>query len=146
MSEIKIQFVKKPWLDAQRIEPSTCTEAETFVLQVLDDSMEPEFLTDCIIVVDPTGLATEGSYVLAKRPQDPQTRAQTSSQFDTEDEQAALEPYLFRQLHRQADGQWHLCPLNETYPSEVTAPDFSDIVGVIVQRAGKRRRYHKRYD
>jgi len=68
MHESKVQFFKKPADDIQRLEPSTCTEAETFVLQVLDDSMEPEFAKHCMIVIDPTGHARDGSYVLARCP------------------------------------------------------------------------------
>ena len=51
--------------DRARLEPATCTEAEPFALRVQDDSMQPEFRTGCIIVIDPTGRATDGSYVLA---------------------------------------------------------------------------------
>ena len=142
MSESKIQFFKTPPNDSyrddtqreeiQRLEPSTCTEAETFVLQVLDDSMEPEFVQSCMIVIDPTGLATDGSYVLARR--------------TTDETDVSVEDFHFRQLRRSGDGGWQLCSLNDAYPSEPTASDFSEIVGVIVQRAGTRRRYHKRYD
>jgi len=66
MHESKIHFLKKPADENPRLEPSTCTEAETFVLQVLDDSMEPEFAKHCMIVIDPTGHARDGSYVLAR--------------------------------------------------------------------------------
>ena len=152
MSEIKVEFFNKPWLDANRVEPSTCTEAETFVLQVRDDSMEPEFKSGCIIVVDPTGHATDGSYVLARRAEK-QDAAQAAerAEFDTAEVDAAevdsaLQPYVFRQLRRDGGGVWRLCPLNDAYPSDVTPADFGEIVGVIVQRAGTRRRYHKRYD
>ena len=141
MFESKIQFFKTPPNEAQRdevqrLEPSTCTEAETFVLQVLDDSMEPEFAQRCMIVIDPTGHATDGSYVLARRASDEADASAESS----------VEHFHFRQLQRCDDGSWQLCSLNEAYPSEPTASDFSEIVGVIVQRAGTRRRYHKRYD
>ncbi len=157
MSEIKVEFFNKPWLDANRVEPSTCTEAETFVLQVRDDSMEPEFKSGCIIVIDPTGHATEGSYVLARR-EERQVASEagmdaggSSSDAGSQDDagtevEKALQPYVFRQLRCDDVGVWRLCPLNDTYPSKATASDFSEIVGVIVQRAGTRRRYHKRYD
>ncbi len=140
MTESKIQFFKESPADAQRLEPSTCTEAETFVLQVLDDSMEPEFAQGCMIVIDPTGLATHGSYVLARR------AADKSSQATSDDPEAAVEDFHFRQLQCREDDSWHLCSLNDAYPSESTPSDFSEIIGVIVQRAGTRRRYHKRYD
>jgi len=114
------------------IEPATCIEAEPFALRVLDDSMQPEFRRGCIIVIDPTGRATDGCYVLAK----------SESVGDTDDD---TDGYLFRQL-RQRGSEWQLEALNPAYPSEKTAADLSLITGVIVQRAGVRRSYHKRYD
>jgi len=169
VSESKIHFFKNPAnpsetdpvVDSPRLEPSTCVEAETFALRVLDDSMEPEFRQHCIIVIDPTGHAKDGSYVLANKAVENkavenidveninvenkvgQATEPTASVENAED---ALEPVLFRQLRCVADGQWQLCALNPRYASEPTPADFSQIIGVIVQRAGIRRRYHKHYD
>jgi len=145
MSESKLSFFKsvahkQAADDIERLEPSTCTEAETFVLQVLDDSMEPEFKQDCMIVIDPTGRATDGSYVLAHR----KSNIDTSPSDD--DPESLVGEFQFRQLRRGVDDAWQLCALNDAYPSEATAADLSEIIGVIVQRAGTRRRYHKRYD
>jgi len=117
--------------DAAQPEPSTCVDAEPFALRVLDDSMEPEFRKGCIILIDPTGLARDGAYVLARQ-------IETADAEDTDG-------FVFRQL-RQFDSQWTLEPLNQSYESVPTASDLSEVVGVIVQRAGTRRRYHKRYD
>ena len=123
MSENEIKFFKnKPISIDIGDEPTTCTDAEPFALRVLDDSMEPEFKAGCIIIVDPTGRATDGSYVLAEKTSD----------------------MLFRQLKQNTDG-WSLAPLNEQYASTDTAADLSEIAGVIVQRAGARRSYHKSY-
>ncbi|MBX2881446.1 MAG: S24 family peptidase [Granulosicoccus sp.] len=119
------------------MEPATCTEAETFVLQVLDDTMEPEFNKGCIIVIDPTGLATDGSYVLARQPVANKSAAETDS----------VDDYVFRQLSGDAANGYTLQSLNPRYAdTPPTSVVLSDIVGVIVQRAGVRRRYHKRYD
>lgn len=107
-----------------RLEPATCTEAEPFALQVLDDSMQPEFKSGCVILIDPTGRATDGSFVLAEH---------TNGE------------YLFRQLRQNADGDWTLIALNNQYPPVTTAKDLSAVEGVIVQRAGTRRGYHKNY-
>jgi len=144
MHESKIQFFKKPAYDTQRLEPTTCTEAETFVLQVLDDSMEPEFAKHCMIVIDPTGHARDGSYVLAQRLDNIELNPATLNADGGADSQ--VEQFHFRQLRRINDQSWQLCSLNDAYPSEATPSDFSEIVGVIIQRAGTRRRYHKRYD
>ncbi len=117
---------------AATAEPSTCIEAEPFALRVLDDSMEPEFKRGCIIVIDPTGHARDGSYVLARETAtDALDRAETDG-------------YVFRQLCGDSDSGWVLRPLNPDYPSSAT--ELGSISGVIVQRAGVRRRYHKRYD
>ena len=120
--------------------PTTCIEAEPFALRVIDDSMAPEFAPGCIVVIDPTGLATDGAFVLAE--------------IDGE--------YIFRQLRRTEGGD-RLVALNDDYPA-IPLPGTSAIAhggaagrprrrsppasvrGVVVQRAGARRRYHKRYD
>lgn len=112
---------KKP--AAARLEPATCKEAEPFALRVLDDSMQPEFRQGCIILIDPTGRATHGSFVLARD---------------------GDSGFLFRQLQRSEQG-WSLIALSEKYPVESTAADLGEIIGVIVQRAGVRRSYHKHY-
>jgi len=137
MSDTKLQFYPKlasvqnnfktpAAPDHTRLEPSTCKEAEPFALRVLDDSMQPEFRTGCIIVIDPTGRATDGSYVLAN----------TSSD----------EGPIFRQLRKNDQGEWSLRALNDQYPESKLQNGLDGIGGVIVQRAGARRSYHKRYD
>jgi len=101
---------------------SSCSESEPFALQALDDSMEPEFATGCIIIIDPTGLANNGAYVFAK---------------DNSGE------YIFRQL-RIVDKRYYLAPLNDLYET-IEIKGISQIEGVITQRAGKKRSYHKNY-
>ncbi len=125
MSEKTLKFFQQAPSSAQVAdEPSTCTEAEPFALRVLDDSMEPEFRRGCIIIIDPTGRATDGSYVLVEGAKD----------------------VLFRQLKKTHDS-WQLQPLNTMYAAtDDIAADLSNVMGVIVQRAGARRSYHKHYD
>ncbi|MEZ5454131.1 MAG: S24 family peptidase [Thiothrix sp.] len=104
-------------------ELGSCAESEPYALQVIDDSMEPEFAKGCIIIIDPTGIVRDGAYVFA---------------VDNKDE------YIFRQL-RIVDGKHILVALNANYPSlEISGMDR--IEGVITQRAGRRRSYHKWYD
>ena len=124
MSENTLKFFRKAPDSAQiSDEPSTCKEAEPFALRVLDDSMEPEFRRGCIIVIDPTGRATDGSYVLVE------------GQTDV----------LFRQLKKNGS-DWQLQPLNTQYAaSNEVNDDLSNVMGIIVQRAGVRRSYHKHY-
>jgi DNA polymerase V len=103
-------------------EDSACGEAEAFALMVLGDSMAPEFLEGEVIVIEPEGLAKDGSYVLA--------------QLNGE--------WIFRQLGR-CGAAWQLRPLNPAYPATVI-PDLSCVRGVIIQKSKPgRRRAAKRY-
>ena len=103
--------------------PTTCIEAEPFALRVTDDSMEPEFAAGCIIIVDPTGVAKDGAFVLAE--------------INGE--------YIFRRLERTDEGD-RLVALNDGHPPVALATGLESVRGVVVQRAGARRKYHKRYD
>lgn len=102
-----------------------CSAAESFALMVLGDSMEPEFVEGDIIIIEPEGLATDGSYVMAWH----------------DDE------WIFRQLVKdeEREGGWKLRPLNPKYPSAPIA-DLSAIKGVIIQKSKPgRRKAAKRY-
>ncbi len=103
--------------------PSACSDAAPFALRVMDDSMEPEFRRNCIVIIDPTGHAREGAYVLA----------------------VVEGEYIFRQLRMNDDRVW-LEALKKTYPALALDAGITAVKGVVVQRAGARRRYHKRYD
>lgn len=101
---------------------SACGEAEPFALMVLGDSMEPEFLEGEVIVIEPEGLATEGSFVLAE----------------------LAGEWIFRQLARR-DDTWLLRPLNPAYPT-AAIPDLGAVKGVVIQKSKPgRRRASKRY-
>ncbi|WJW74369.1 S24 family peptidase [Thiohalobacter sp. IOR34] len=99
-----------------------CAEEELFALQVLDDSMEPEFAKGCIIIIDPGGIIQNGCFVLARHEED---------------------NFIFRQLLIQED-RYYLKPMRSSYET-IEIPGLEVIVGVIVQRAGTRRSYHKHY-
>lgn len=100
-----------------------CAASEPYALQVLDDSMEPEFASGCIVVVDPAGLIKPGAFVIAWNG----------------------EEYTFRQLWVEPPDQYFLKPLNARHPTFILS-SLADIKGVVIQRAGKRRSYSKRYD
>ena len=87
-----------------------CSDAEPFALMVLGDSMEPEFMEREIIVVEPEGLATDGSYVIA---------------FHNEE-------YIFRQLIKRETG-WALHALNPAYPDHPIA-SLSGVRGVVIMK------------
>lgn len=97
--------------------PGACEAAEPFALMVLGDSMLPEFAEGEIIVVEPEGLARDGSYVVA--------------QLDGE-------PILRQLVSRQ--GRWWLHPLNPRYPDAELA-GLEAVRGVVIQkrRPGSRR-------
>ena len=104
------------------MEPRTCIEAEPYALRVTDDSMAPEFPCGCVVIVDPTGVATDGAFVLAEH-----DGGLTLRRLRVDDNGVRLEA--------GAAG----------YPVMRPENGLAAIKGVIVQRAGRRRRDHKRY-
>ncbi len=101
---------------------SSCSAAEAFALMVLGDSMAPEFLEGEIIIIEPEGLATDGSYVLAE----------------------AGGELIFRQLAKDGE-RWLLRPLNPEFPT-TAIPELSAVKGVIIQKSKPgRRKATKRY-
>ena len=102
--------------------PSDCSGAESFALMVLGDSMAPEFVEGEVIVVEPEGLARDGSFVVA--------------QVDGE--------WTLRQLVARGAG-WALRALDPACP-EAPLPDLSAVRGVVIQKSKPgRRRALKRY-
>ncbi len=103
---------------------SACAGAEPYALMVLGDSMAPEFEHGEIIVVEPEGLAHDGSYVIAYLPW-----------VEPEDERT-----IFRQLVKHPEG-WMLKPLNPLYPNIPIDSVESVVRGVVTQKKkpGRRR-------
>ena len=103
-------------------ETGECDGAETFALMVLGDSMAPEFADGDVIVVEPEGLARDGSYVIA----------------------LVAGEWTLRQL-RAAGDAWTLHALDPRYPVLPLA-DLDAIRGVVIQQSKPgRRRAAKRY-
>jgi SOS-response transcriptional repressor LexA len=99
-----------------------CSGAESFALMVLGDSMLPEFENGDVVIVEPDGHATEGSFVLA----------------------LSAGEWVLRRLCRSGAG-WRLQALNPAYPG-VDLPDLTAVRGVIIQKSRPgRRRASKRY-
>ncbi len=99
-----------------------CSGGESFALMVLGHSMAPEFLEGEIIIIEPEGLAKDGSYVLALH----------------------RDEWTFRQLLRAGTG-WTLHPLNPAF-ADAPLQDLSAVRGVIIQKAlPGRRRASKHY-
>lgn len=106
------------------LEASSCASGEPYALMVLGDSMAPEFEAGEIIVVEPEGLAKDGSYVVAYL-----------HWIEQEDER-----YIFRQLVKHPEG-WMLKPMNPLYPNIPIDSVESVVKGVVVQKKkpGRRR-------
>jgi SOS-response transcriptional repressor LexA len=102
---------------------SNCSASEPFALRVIGDDMAPEFRDGHIVIVDPGGRVACGCYVIARY------RGEM----------------IFRQLRIDADG-WVLQALDSSIADIPLDNGADDIVGVISQRSGTRRREHKRYD
>ena len=117
MSELKSRMIPDDTM-------SGCASSEPFALQVIDDSMEPEFKKDCIIIIDPSGLAVHGAFVIA----------------------LIENGYIFRQLSIEV-GRYFIQPLNEAYMHEKREISLNAIEGVIIQQAAPngRRKDRKKY-
>ncbi|HQW37252.1 MAG TPA: S24 family peptidase [Usitatibacteraceae bacterium] len=105
-----------PIAPAAEGEHGACSGAESFALMVLGDSMAPEFAEGDVIVIEPEGLATDGSFVLAQHGGE----------------------WIFRQLVAAGDA-WRLRPLNPAYPT-LDLPDLAAVRGVVIQRTTPGRR------
>ncbi len=103
--------------DPAELEASSCASGEPYALMVLGDSMLPEFEEGEIIVIEPSGLAKDGSYVIAQ----------------------ANGELIFRQLKKLDDG-WLLKPVNPGYPS-IAIDSLEVVTGVVIlkKKPGRRR-------
>ncbi len=124
MNEVVTTQTRNTELELEMQAPS-CAGGESFALMVLGHSMAPEFLEGEIIIIEPEGLAKDGSFVLVNQNNE----------------------WTFRQLKRDVDdttasssAKWILHPLNPNFSDE-PLDNFSDIKGVIIQKAlpGRRR-------
>ncbi len=101
-------------------EAGGCASSEPFALQVLGDSMEPEFPDKCIIIIDPAKFCGNGAYVFA----------------EVEGER------WFRRYVKTADGEEKLVALNPNYPEIPLNGRAWQVHGIIVQRNVKRKIKH----
>ena len=102
---------------------SNCDGGEVVALMVLGDSMEPEFIEGEILVIEMSGLAEEGSFVVAE---------------------VAEEGFIFRQLIRDGGDGWQLRALNPAYP-DIVIPGLGSIKGVVTQKKKPGRRKAMKY-
>ena len=99
-----------------------CSYNELYPLQVLDDSMEPEFPHKCVIVVEPSDVCATGAFVVAETHGD----------------------RWFRQYISEGEGGKRLVALKEGYPDMQLVDGEYKILGVVVQRnlGRKIKHYH----
>ena len=100
---------------------SGCASAEPFALQVLGNSMSPEFSEGCVVIVDPGAPLCHGAFVVAEHGNG----------------------VILRQLNID-EGQCSLSALEKGHPRiRIAGPEV--IRGVVTQRAGRRRKDRKNY-
>lgn len=95
---------------------SSCEGSDPFALQVIGESMTPEFPDGCIIVAEPGGVIEDGRYVVAIHNGEP----------------------IFRQLVI-VDQRRFLKPLNPAFPVLEMGTEDS-IRAVVIQKVHKRER------
>jgi SOS-response transcriptional repressor LexA len=94
----------------------SCSSSEPFALQVIGDSMEPEFPDECIVVIEPSDWCQHGMYIMA----------------------LVEGVRWFRQYVKDASGE-RLVALNDIYPPiELDGLDWK-VEGIIMQRNLRRR-------
>lgn len=119
--EVKIEPPGRPSLEDAA---SGCASSEPFALQVLGDSMEPEFPDQCIVIIEPSEQRIQESYVFVE----------------------VEGVRWFRQYVRDGDGVEWLIAVNELYPPiELTGLDWK-VLGLITQRNVRRKVKHYNYD
>lgn len=97
-----------------------CSASEPFALRILDASMSPEFEINHIIIVDPSITPKTDDYVLYE----------TSNSL----------------IIRKIDlGEKIVLKAYNSGFSDMIIENTSSILGVITQRSGTRRKFHKRY-
>lgn len=103
-------------------ELSSCSSKEPFALQVLGDSMEPEFPDKCMIIIEPSDWCQSGMYVMVM----------------------VEGVRWFRQYIKDEAGE-RLVALNELYPDiPLEALEWKP-EGIIMQRNIKRKVKHYKY-
>ena len=98
-----------------------CSANEPFALRILDQSMFPEFEIDHIIIIDPSITPKNGDYVL----------------YETNNSLIIREIKIDKNIILRAH--------NPNF-DDISIKDTSSVLGVITQRSGKKRKFHKKYN
>lgn len=101
---------------------SKCSGKEPFALQVLGNSMEPEFPDQCIVVIEPADQCVSGMYIMT----------------------LVEDTRWFRQYIKDDRGE-RLVALNPIYPEiDLTGLEWK-VEGIIIQRNIRRKVRHYKY-
>ena len=94
---------------------SSCSSSEPFALQVIGDSMEPEFPDSCIVVIEPADWCQDGMFIMA-----------------------LVEGVRWFRQYRKDDAGEALVALNDLYPEiDLTGLEWQ-MEGIIMQRTLRR--------
>ena len=100
-----------------------CSASEPYALQVLGDSMEPEFPDRCVVIIEPGEQRIPGSYVFAE----------------------VEGVRWFRRYVVDSERVERLVALNDHYPEiDLTGLDWK-VIGLITQRNVRRKVKHYEY-
>lgn len=100
-----------------------CAWREPYALQVLGDSMEPEFPDKCIVIIEQAESCSDGMYVFVE----------------------VEGVRWFRQYREDENGREWLIALNDLYPEiDLTGLEWT-VMGVIIQRNVRRKVKHYSY-
>jgi DNA polymerase V len=110
----------------------SCSNSEPFALQVIGDSMEPEFPDGAIVVIEPADWCQDGMFIMA----------------------LVEGVRWFRQYRKDSDGSETLLALNDIYPPIVLDGLDWKVEGIIMQRtlrrhqttSGRREVKHYKYE
>ena len=119
MSEIKEIPIKT--IGTSENSGESCSASEPFALRILDSSMSPEFEVDHIIIIDPSITPKTGDFVL----------------YETNNS------IILREI--EVSDKIILKALIKSF-KELHIKDMSSVLGVVTQRSGKRRKFHKKYN
>jgi DNA polymerase V len=119
--KLKIIPIVPAQANQEPAEIKSCAEAEPYALRVIGDSMAPEFLDGHVIIIDPAMPPAHRAYVI----------------IDYQGE-TTFRQYIVK------DGRKFLKAVNEAYPTVEMVGSYA-VRGVVIQRAGRRRKDHKHY-
>lgn len=100
-----------------------CARRAPFALQVLGDSMEPEFPDKCVVIIEQTERCSHGMYAFVE----------------------VEGMRWFRQYQVDGQGRERLVALNRRYPDIDLTGRAWKLMGIIIQRNIRRRVKHYRY-